>query len=264
MVVSLQIGIWLGTKLDREKSQGLKGIKVNKLLLPKEILQPVQIAATTIRTHFYSRTLPWKLNGDRLLTCKGYPQFWAEHCELVKQFDQAVKDFIEKVYLAERERASFLEVETFHTADYPEVAKLRSRYYCHLDIDPIAEARDINLSPADLKSVRQIMEAQFHIRVAAAVHDVWQRIENTLGHFVAKIGSAEIFRNTTVKNLEELAELLPSFNIMEDPTLDVITNHINNLCLDPSILRSNRTIRAKVAGEARRILDSVIGYTHVH
>jgi hypothetical protein len=76
MVLNLQIGIWQGHRLDKEASRKVTeeananadAARVNKHLVPKDALKAITAASTAVRAHFYSKTLPWKDNGDRLLT----------------------------------------------------------------------------------------------------------------------------------------------------------------------------------------------------
>ena len=83
MVMNLSIGIWQGYRLDKDASRKVTedagamsdAARVNKHLVPKESLAAIVTAQNTIRTHFYSNTLPWRDNGDRLMTRKLFMTF---------------------------------------------------------------------------------------------------------------------------------------------------------------------------------------------
>jgi hypothetical protein len=81
--------------------------RVNKHLVPKQALADVVSAASAVRTHLYLKTLPWKDNGDRLLTRKLFLGFIEEHERLVGEFDKAVHQFLTVAYPAARDQAEF-------------------------------------------------------------------------------------------------------------------------------------------------------------
>jgi hypothetical protein len=102
MTLNCQIGIWQGYRLDKEASSKVTAdagadsdaARVNKHLVPKQALADVVAAANAVRTHLYLKTLPWKDNGDRLLTRKMFLGFIEEHERLVGEFDKAVTQFL--------------------------------------------------------------------------------------------------------------------------------------------------------------------------
>ena len=94
MVLNLRIGYWQGNRLDKAASAEViaaKGAKadaarVNKSLIPKEALAPIKATMNAIRAHFYEKTMPWRDNGDRLITRLLYLDFVPEHEKLVSAF----------------------------------------------------------------------------------------------------------------------------------------------------------------------------------
>ena len=80
MLIDLTVGAWEGRKLDKdasdrvtEEAQAVSGTaRVNKLLLPKEVLDPILLKRNQIRRFVYDKTVPWSDAGPRLLTRIGY------------------------------------------------------------------------------------------------------------------------------------------------------------------------------------------------
>lgn len=273
MIVNLQIGIWMGYRLDKEASSRITrdanahddAARVNKHLIPKELLKPVISASNAVRTHFYDKTLPWKDNGDRLLTRKLYTKFIEEHARLVGDFNAAVETFLSRDYNTAKERAGFRMGELFNPNDYPSSRELQRRFYCNLDIDPVSQANDfrVDLNEAEVDRIRKQMEAAMRDRLGTAMADVWHRVATTLGHFAEKMaGKDQIFRDSTVRNLQEIVELLPDLNIMDDANLDRIRNDISKHLTgyEPKELRNNPANREAAATEAKRIMDEMAGF----
>lgn len=272
MVCNLQLGMWLGYRLDREASRTITeqsnaaqdAARVNKHLVPKETLKPVQQAATAIRTHFYLKTLPWKDNGDRLLTRAMYMSFIEEHEKLVGGFEDAVETFLKIDYPQARDRAEFRMGALFDPNDYPGTTMLRRKFYVNLDIDAVTEAGDfrVTMEQHQLDAVRVSMERAMQARLGRAMQDVWARLGETLGHFADKMGSDAIFRDSTVRNLEEIVDMLPGLNVLNDPELERIRQDIRASLIgyDPKDLRKDSGARSAAAQEAQRIMADMAGF----
>lgn len=272
MIVNLQVGTWLGYRLDKAASAKVTqdanaeqdAARVNKHLIPKETLKPIVTAAGAIRTHFYDRTLPWKDNGDRLLTRKMFTKFMEEHGKLVADFNGAVEDFLNTSYLRARDQAEFRMGDLFNPTDYPSSIHLRHKFYVNLDIDAVTTSNDfrVKLNQEELEEVRSSMEEALQARVKRAMFDVWTRLAETLKHFANKMDGDEIFRDTTVSNLEEIVDILPELNVFNDPDLEQIRLDIvqHVIGYDAKELRKNPDIRKQVAGEAAKIMDTMNGF----
>lgn len=272
MVLNLQIGIWQGYRLDKEASRKVTeeananadAARVNKHLVPKEALKPVVSAANAVRSHFYEKTLPWKDNGDRLLTRALFTSFIETHEQLVGAFEDAVDDFLKTAYPAARDQAEFRMGDLFKPDDYPSPLSLRHRFYINMDIDAVTEAGDfrVTMDQDQLDSVRASMEKALQDRMGKAMRDVWERLADTLGHFANKMGSEDVFRDSTVRNLEEIVDLLPGLNVLDDPDLEAIRAdiHAKLIGYEPKDLRKDPATRSAAAKEAAEIMERMSGF----
>lgn len=269
MVVNLQISMWTGHRLDKDASAKVTNdanaeqdaARVNKHLVPKEALKPIQQAATAVRLHFYEKTLPWKDNGDRLLPRKLYMEFIQQHGALMRRFDEAVQQFIDDAYPKACEQAAFRMGDLFKPNDYPKPDELRRRFGITLDLDAVTEASDfrVAMEQEQLDDIRQTMQQALQQRITRAMQDVWVRLADTLGHFTEKMSTDSIFRDSTVKNLEELLDVLPGLNILDDPHLDQITQQIREKLIgfDANTIRKSPMIRGSLAQDAKAIMDQM-------
>jgi len=272
MLVNLQVGLWMGYRLDKEASRQvtenagaeLDAARVNKHLIPKESLKPVQSAASSIRSHFYNKTLPWKDNGDRLLTRKMFTKFVEEHERLAHEFNKEVDEFANKAYLRAKDQAAFRMGELFNPDDYPAADVIQRKFYVHLDIDAVTEAGDfrVEMDAAHVKDIQQSMKRAMGDRINKAMGDVWARLADTLGHYAEKMSGDAIFRDSTVRNLEEIVEILPDLNILDDPNLEAIRMDIRQrlIGIEPKQLRTDKGTRSVAADEAKRIMDQMAGF----
>lgn len=275
MVINLQVGIWQGFRLDKDASAkvtrdaGADGdaARVNKHLVPKEALQPVKTAANAVRTHLYSKTLPWKDNGDRLLTKSIYMDFIQEHGELLQGFTDAVEEFLTTAYPRARDQAEFRMGSLFKPEDYPSANQLRHRFYINMDIDNVTEAGDfrVSLDGEHAANVQAQMERAMAERIGRAMQDIYTRLSDVVGHFASKMSTDGVFRDSTVRNIEELVELIPGLNVLDDPELNKLGVEIKQKLtgIDPADLRKNPEVRSQAAKDAEDIMERMKGFMNV-
>lgn len=273
MVMNLNIGVWQGYRLDKQASAEITAAKganadaarVNKHLVPKELLRPIVTARNTIRVHFYENTLPWRDNGDRLMTRKLYMKFIQEHSELVTEFRDAVEQFLAEDYATAIEQAAFRMGELFNRDDYPPVSELRRRFYINLDIDAITTADDfrVEIDAEHVERVKASMEAAAESRVHAALQDVWRRMAETIGYFHQRMDDPKaVFRDSTVDNIAELIDLIPGLNVLDDPAIEEVRQMIDKRLtgIDANDIRKDPAFREELADEAKQIMTKVEGF----
>lgn len=273
MIVNIRINLWMGHRYDKAASQALvqqahaeaDTARVNKRIIPQEALKHVTAAASSVRTHLYDETWPWKDNGDRLLMRKRHLKFMEEHNNRVARFNVAVEDFLGTAYKQERERAEFRMGSLFNEADYPSVKDLRRRFSIALDIDAVTTANDfrVEMDAEAREQVRKSMEEAMQDRVNRALAEVWTRLADKLKHYADTMkDKKKIFRDTTVTNLEEIVDILPDMNIFGDKKLAKIGDEIREKLIGytPEQLRDEPETRAYVAEEAQNLIDVMGGY----
>lgn len=272
MVVNLQISMWSGYKLDKGMSQRVTSdagadadaARVNKHIVPKESLKDIVTAAGALRTHFYTHTLPWGDNGDRLLPRLAYTEFVQAQGALVAKFDEAVDEFLNNKYLAARDQAEFRMGAMFKDSDYPRVDQLRSRFAVNMDVHGVPTGHDfrVDLDTLTTDTLRKQIEAKNTERIGEAMRNVWERLATVVNHFATKMGEDSVFRDSTVGNLEELVEMLPALNITNDPELEQIRQDLLDTIVGyaPKDLRKDSAVRTAAAKESRRIADQMASF----
>lgn len=272
IVVNLQLGIWTGQRLDKEASRKITedahaesdAARVNKHLIAKDAMKPIVTAANAVRTHFYTKTLPWKDNGDRIISRKAFLRFVQDHEALVGKFNDAVTEFCATAYPSAVEKAGFRMGDLFNPADYPSAAEIKRRFYVNLDMDPVTEAADfrVQMDAKQAEAVRASMERAMKERVGRAMSSVWMRLAEVLGNFAERTKSGEGIRVELVSNLREIVDTLPELNITDDAELEAIRQQIANKLTgyEAADLRTDDTARAQAAKDAQRIMNQMKGF----
>ncbi len=272
MVANLSISLWTGQRLDKEASRKVTdeanaandAARVNKHLVPKEALKPIIAAQSALRGHFYENTLPWRDNGDRLLTRKRFQTFIAEHGGLKAAFDEAVDDFIDNTYLQAREQAAFRMGALFKPDDYPLPSTLRRRFAVALDIDAVTEAGDfrVQMDADAAERVRAGMESAMQERLGRAMKDVWIRLAEAVGHVADRLKDPEtVFRNSLIENLTSVVDMVPDLNVLDDPDIARLTAEVKAKLTGytPEDLRADKDMRAEAATIAQDIYAEIGG-----
>jgi hypothetical protein len=273
MTMTLSIGLWQGYRLDKDASRQVTdtngadadAARVNKHLVPKDVLAPVVSAVSAIRAHFYTNTLPWRDNGDRLMTRKLYMPFIEQHEKLVSEFEEATRVFLHEKYPSAIQKAEFRMGALFKLDDYPKVSDLQRRFYVNLDIGAIATADDfrVQIDQEQVDKVKASMEAAAEARIQSAMQDVWDRMAKTVGYFAERLGDPDaVFRDSTVANIDELVDLVPGLNVLDDPHVEEIRQLVKAKLtgLDAKTIRKNPDVREELAGEAKEIVDKMRGF----
>jgi len=273
MIVNLSIGIWQGYRLDKAASAkvteqaGAKAdaARVNKHLVAKEALAPIVTASGAVRTHFYEKTLPWRDNGDRILSRKLYMSFIETHEGLVDEFNAAVEKFLTDVYPGAVEQAAFRMGDLFNRDDYPSASELRRRFYIGLDIDAVTTSNDfrVQIDADHVERVKASMESAAEARLAQAQADVWKRIGDAIGYFQQRMADPKaVFRDSTVDNVHDLLDLIPGLNVLDDPNIEAVRAMIEEKLggAEAAEIRKHPEVREELAADAQAVLDKMAGF----
>ncbi len=273
MVMNLSIGLWQGYRLDKDATRRVTdeagaaadAARVNKHLIPKEDLAAIVTASGAIRTHFYTNTLPWRDNGDRLMPRKLFEKFIPEHEQLVTAFKDEVEIFVRDRYPAAIARAEFRMGSMFNRDDYPTPFDVRRKFYANLDIDPVSTSGDfrVQMDQEHVDSVKAQIEARAADRLQAATYDVWKRMAETIGRFHERMAVPDqVFRESTVTSIGELLDLVPGLNVLDDPAIETVRQAIAKSLggIDARDIRKDPALRSELAGEAKQIMDTMRGF----
>ena len=267
----MQVGVWQGYRHDKDASARVTenanaetdAARVNKHLIPKSAINPVLASAQAARRHLHHYTLPWRDNGDRLLTRKLYADFMMTQGTFAERFEAEVETFLNVTYDEARGRAEFRMGELFNPDDYPPVSDLRRRFYLNVDILPVEAANDfrVDIGEAEVERIKSQMTEQLDERAAAAQADVWKRLAEVLGHYAEKVADGP-FKESTITKLVELNDMIPGLNFSGDQELEAIRARIAKRLAPYSAkdLRQDEGQRDVVSQEAKGILEDMSGF----
>ncbi len=282
VLVALHMGTWSGYMFDDEVttdvSQRAKADKkvgrYNKLLVDKTLLRGVGSAVSLARTTHSTLTLPWS-DDARILSTAAHPHYSSQmrdrRINLEQERDEMLKLYPAHISsLQNKDRLGKL----YNADDFPTVEELRDRFYIDVEIKQMPDTADFRakLSDASVKAVIKDIERRGDQRVKTALNDVFRRVADHTEKMVERLriyqpaeGSGRagnIFKDSLVYNLKELAELLPILNVTDDPRISKLQQQITDelIANSPEVLRVNDKVRLATADKAEEIYKRVSAY----
>ena len=276
VLVSVRISQWTARKLDKQitdetnrryaakKDAG----RYNKLLIETERLAEMTSLVSQARHLHYSMTRPWADEGARILPNALYSKFTDDFRVLKRKFQEAADRFCAEYPKFIEERKVSLN-GAFKATDYPDPSEIRNKFRLELAVLPFPDADDFRSDldddvVADIK--REITEQSDKV-IDDAMKHTFTQITDLVGHMASKLkeyktnkpGERKFFMDSLVDNVRDLVELLPAFNLTNDPKLTAITKRMaKELCTeDAQALRDNDDAREAVAKSADEIVAAV-------
>jgi hypothetical protein len=280
VLVSVNISQWTARKLDKRVTKETNDRynaaqdagRFNKLLIAADHLTEITGIVSKARVLHYRMTQPWADDGPRILPNSLYAKFTDEFRILKRDFHDAADRFAADYprFVAERRVALN---GLFNESDYPKASDIREKFQLTLTVLPFPDAEDFraDLDADTVADIRREIEATTSNVLGNAMRNTAQQIVDTVGHMATKLAAykdpsepgkrGQFFFDSLVDNVRDLAELLPAFNLANDPKLTAITLRIQKeLCAeDASVLRKNDDARLSVQKSADEIVAAVSG-----
>jgi len=262
LLVQLAISQWTARKFDKRTTQAIAQQnnvsdvvgRYNKALLPlNDTLARIHAHTAAIRQDYYRNTLPWGMEGSRILPTGNYLEFMSEFRCHKYNWNMLVDQFLTEYPQAQAEAQRILG-SLYDPNDYPSEDKMRAKFKLDMAVFPVpSNDFRVELSDDELSSIRDGIEARVKQAGQQAMGDVWSRLYEKVEHIANKLADPKaIFRDSMVENAKELCALLPRLNFADDPDLEamrqevetkLISHHPDALRNDP-ILRSNTAVAA--------------------
>jgi len=281
MLANLNISQWGARRFDREVTDEVNSNhstdgaardlgRYNKRLVAKSALEPVWQITNRARVMHQNMTQPWLDNGSRILPAALYLKYAEVMRALEAEFDAAVAKFCEDYPAHVEARKAELTNGMFKADDYPSPATIHRKFDFDVKVFPVPDPDDfrVELAAEHADDIKRDIEESMKEALTVAMQEPVTRIIDVVGRMAERLNAYDnreegsrtgTFRNTLVENVRELVELLPAFNLTDDPALTNITRRMEQeLCVeDAKALRENPQARADVQKSAEDILAHV-------
>jgi hypothetical protein len=275
ILVSLNISHWKARKHDkrvtdkvnREHNAVADAGRYNKLIMPKDAIDPVEKIVTRARAYHVAHTLPWC--GDaRLLAVRNYEEYAKAMSEFESEFRAAARTFIANYERFVAERKADLN-GLFNEKDYPR--DVTKKFDFNINPMPFADASDLRIELADAhaEQIRAEIEKTVNAAHDEALKAPLRKVVDAVAHMVERltvykpgekgVRASGTFYDSLVENVAEIADLLPKLNLSDNPEFDKLAADLKSkLCAeDVKTLRENEDVRVAVRDDAAAILARV-------
>jgi len=272
MVVTLSTTCWGARKSDKvttkevtENKQAQAGaVNVTKAMIKKDALKPIREIIRKMKKYHDTCTLPWDNNGGRLLPTSMHSDYTEFFRKCNQELEDAVLDFLSeyKNHVAE---ATYMLGDLYLEDDYPSKAELAKKFGMDLDFGKVPEATDfrVDIPEHEQQRICRQIEERVEKQHAESMRKVWKRIYKTVEHVYDRLKDVDvIFRNTLIENVQELVDILPELNILEDKNMNDMAKELKDVLCghDPEELRRDRAKRLSVASDSKELLDKIGAY----
>jgi hypothetical protein len=264
MLAQLSISMWTGRKADRkvtsevEQAHGAHDSgKFNKILVAKELLDPITKIAGRARDYHYHLTLAWSDSGPRILPSALFAEYTATFRGLKAEFEKAVNTMVTS-YPVEVQAARNRLGTMYEPDDYPDPGDMYMKFNLKTEFMPVPDGDDFRVSVGedDRQLLADSVRESVNTRLAAAVTATYSRIRDVVSKIEERLSvPGAIFKDSLITNAIELCQVLDGLNITDDPVITDICKDIrDHLLMPPSLIRTNSSTRQATAERATHIL----------
>lgn len=267
LLASLNISTWSARKFDKRTTQDVANThgvsadvgRYNKSLLPHaDKLRNVTNKAQAIRMQFYQNTLPWGMDGSRILPSRNYMAFMTAFRDERSEFETLVREFCNEYPNLKAAAKAYLG-PLYEEADYPAVQDIERRFRMDMSVFPIpSNDFRVDIASDELARIQQDVEARVNQAAHNAMQDAWQRLYDKLDHLAGKLKDPESrLHKSALDNLWELCGVLTRLNFADDPDLEAMRQEVEQKILgeDINALRNNPEVREDTSKELDNIMS---------
>jgi len=251
-----------------QKNANQRAVKVIKTLI--DTTHPAYKAVKTARGALYNvfaaETAPWSEDGWYIIKAKGYDRFTEVMREKTDAFDIAVTDFL-KVYPELVDQAPHRLGDLFDADIFPSVEACAELFHSDVEVRPVPEAGDfrVAMSAEDKQKIVTQMQRKNDERVTQVTSECFDRAYSAISNMVERLEAfdpdkkgAKLY-DSLVGNVRDIADLLPSLNVGDDPRLEQLAKDIGLRLTetDASTLKKDEGKRQEVADNARQIMNQI-------
>lgn len=280
MLAKLSISTWSGRAISSEagavvaQHYGSSGAytRVVKSLVAPAALDAVQGAAQGARKMFYERTTPWADEGRRALLARNFASFDQDISRYRAQFEGARDEFLRN-YSSHITAAQASLGALFIQGEYPAGEEIAEKFRFEISYDPITNPNDWRVSLneetiAKLVSDAEKRQAELITRSQAdavsRAHKAVAAMAERLSAFNPDADGAErnVFRDSLVSNVAEMAAVLPALNIAGNPEIDALAEEMaaKLTSVPADVLRTSSNARETVIADAAAIAEKMKGF----
>jgi hypothetical protein len=276
VLVSMRISRMGTSKVDRDMSNELTDVhqmergsaRVSKVLVQNKYFKKVNRICNEAKAVRDKFTLPWNDQGQRMLPSSVFRKFDTEMTRIKNDFEVAVNE-LESEYPDIIEDAKRRLNGKFKQEDYPD--SIKDKYDFDLEIVPMPKGSDFRLdvvTDEEKEKLTQEIEKRTEDRIRKSTSDVVHRMMESITVLLqgtdgksGLLNPDARFHKTAVSKLQEILDVAPSLNVLDDPKLNAVIDTVKNLIkpenLDVNSIRKDKKVRQQVLSDSLEAVESI-------
>jgi len=272
LLVQLNASQWSARKLDQRRTEEIAAThgvasrvgRYNKDLLPSTDMLSKVIAKTAfIRNYVATNTLPWGMDGTRILPAKHYHEFQTGLSPHVQDWEQLVDAFVAEYPRLVGEAQAHLR-DLFDANEYPDASDIRGKFRIGVTYLPLPSTDfRVSLGEHEIEEIRRSVEERLNEAGVAAQRNIWDRLLERVDTIKTKMADpSAIFHSSLIEGTRELCDLVGKLNYMNDPQIEEMRNRVYSELgsLTPDVLRTDPVQRQDAAASAAKLADRMRAY----
>ena len=267
VLIHFTIGRWYGSGADMAVVEEIRQAKeatgeigaFTKRMMKRERLQEINAVTNAARRYHKLMTLPWGDGGARLLSSDVFVEYKKKMTAYEQDFNAAVENFLAQYPVFVKEEKKNLGA-LYRESDYPSAEDMRFNFRFLVAIDVIPDSKDIRvkLSAEQAAEIRKDVEARTHESLKAAVGSIYARIGDQLKEAKRKLDEGTV-RVNMFSGMQEVIDLLPKLNILNDPDLNRLGREVQHdlLSVDVGALKEDTSMVKATGEKAAKLLKSL-------
>jgi hypothetical protein len=229
--------------------------------LVKDLFSPQDIKAITqfrseVRAYHYRMTAPWLHNGPRILPSPLILDYSERIRAYRADWDRLVNGFCEN-YEARMENARVRLNGLFKEKDYPSVHQVRAEFGMRCALLPVPTAGDFRVAVSE--EVKEELRRAEEMIQQETVRDFATKLRDCVAAMAKNLTMGNRVYDTLVTNVQDLCNVLPAFNLTNDPSIEALRVEIEATlaAVHPDDLRSDKVYAQTVGRQAEQVLSKL-------
>ena len=272
MIAELHQRAWSARATDKNLAEEIEDAKeaesgsmrVIKELAPRQYISPIRSIMRLGKAEHDRVTVAGFMRGQSLLATANFQRYALFQSTIKDEFYKAVDRFVE-IYPRILSTAEVRLGMAYREADFPTHGQIRDYFEYENKFRPIPSTSDWRLdgiANEQADDMREQIENEVKTVYNEATKEVFRRARTTLENIAKQAKNygteknSSPLRNITIDNLKEMAELVCTMNIANDPLLaEVGRDMVKEFStVEAADLRKDDDLRQNVASAAERIL----------
>lgn len=237
--------------------------KYQKVKISRNSLSDVIFAAEKGRRIHKRLTAPYGDDGWRLIAADTVFEYTQEMRDCKTDFSQAVLDVKNNWNVILSNEQSRLQA-LYNIDDYPPQHEVDKHFYFDHEMRPVPDEGHIilDIEAETLKEIKEQFLKNEEKKLEQAMYDTWMKLFKPVKTMADICGNDKKVFSSLITNLEEVIDIVPHLNLVDDQRLTDAVNEIRSNLLGVTVgqLREDKQLKQDIGQKAEKLASVMDAY----